>query len=614
MSSLFEHPPDDDVPACGRSIPDIGGATGWPFLPDQGQGFEQGLIEHAPEGILVVDAQGVIVLANQAIARLSGHEAMSLVGRSVDVLVPAEGRRQHGVHVADYFAHPRSRGMGQVNRLHLLRRDGLRVPVDISLGHCHRQGQPCALVFVKDMSELLKLHDQLQHQANHDALTGLHNRWMFQEVLAQAVAHALRTAQPLAVLLIDLDHFKAINDAHGHLAGDEVLKSVARRLRTVLRTDDSLARLGGDEFAVLLRDLREPSDAVLVAQKLVQVLGQPYQLTHTVVYPGASIGVAYAHQDAKDAETLMRFADLAMYQAKEGGRGCCVPYAAGMSYLLDEKLLVHDRLKHALDNNSLALHYQPQVNLTTGQVEAVEALLRWHDAELGDVSPARFIPVAESTGLMAALGDWVLDTACRQLAEWTQQGLELRVAVNVSAQQFRQRELAERLEHCLRLGGVLPHLLELEVTESAAMADPKQAAEVLDRLMALGVGVALDDFGTGYSSLAYLRDLPVSRLKIDREFVKGVALSASDSTLARAVIGLAKTLGKTVVAEGVENQAQLDFLCMHGCETYQGWLFSKAVPANEIPPLLQRLDSAVGCHRCAVYTLCGNPRRRQATA
>lgn len=614
MSSLFDNPPDDGLPPVAFPLSGEAAATGWPFLPDQGQGFEQGLVENAPEGILVVDARGQIVLANQAIARLSGHPAQWLVGQPVSVLVPTGDRAHHGGHVADYFAHPRSRGMGQVSRLHLLRRDGVLVPVDISLGHCHRHGEPCALVFVKDMSELLKLHEQLQHQATHDALTGLHNRWMFQEALAQAVAHALRTAQPLAVLLIDLDDFKAINDAHGHLAGDDVLKTVAQRLRTVLRADDSLARLGGDEFGVLLRDLREPSDAVLVAQKLVQLVGQPCKLARTVVHPGASIGVAYAPQDAQDAETLMRFADLAMYQAKDGGRGCCVPYAAGMSYLLDEKLLIHDRLKHALENNHLALHYQPQVNLATGRVEAVEALLRWHDAELGDVPPARFIPVAESTGLMPALGDWVLETACRQLAEWAQQGLETRVAVNVSAQQFRQRELADRLEHCLRLGGVSPHLLELEVTESAAMADPKQAAEVLDRLMALGVGVALDDFGTGYSSLAYLRDLPVSRLKIDREFVKGVALSASDSTLARAVIGLARTLGKTVVAEGVENQAQLAFLCMHGCEIYQGWLFSKAVPASDVPRLLQKLDEAMGCQHCSVHKQCNNPRRVLHTA
>ncbi|MDZ4162998.1 MAG: EAL domain-containing protein, partial [Burkholderiales bacterium] len=429
---------------------------------------------------------------------------------------------------------------------------------------------------------------QMDFQATHDRLTGLYNRWMFGEQLEQAIHQSQRSGLPLAVLLIDLDDFKAVNDGHGHAAGDEVLKEVARRLRAVLRAGDSLARLGGDEFTVLLRDLKDPSDALQVASKVVHTLSQPFSLQHFTVYPGGSVGVVCAPQDAEDADTLMRFADLAMYQAKENGRSTYATYAPNMSYRLDEKILLHERLKQALDNGLLTLHYQPQLVLPEGRMVGVEALLRWHDSELGDVSPERFIPVAESTGLMQALGDWVLETACRQIATWHQQGLNLRVAVNVSVQQFRQRDLVDRVSFLLQRWQVPPHLLELEVTESVAMIDTAQAAAMLGQLTALGVSVALDDFGMGHSSLAYLRDLPVSRLKIDRTFIRGVMHSDGDAVLAKAVIGLARTLGKTVVAEGVETQEQLDFLCQNNCQSYQGWLFSKAVAAHEVPLLLQR--------------------------
>jgi diguanylate cyclase (GGDEF)-like protein/PAS domain S-box-containing protein len=550
-------------------------------------------MDYAPDGILAVDNHGRIFLVNPALCALTGYAAHELLGQPLEVLLPPDIRGRHGAHLAAYFSQPQVRAMGLVNGLALWRRDGTPVRVDISLGNAQRQGAPCALAFIRDISELCDLRQRMDFQATHDGLTGLHNRWVFADQLSQAISHGQRTGAMLAVLLIDLDDFKAINDGHGHGAGDRVLQEVARRLRSVLRGGDSLARLGGDEFAVLLRDLRDPVDAQVVAQKIVQTLGEPYRIDHYVVYPGASVGVVFAPQDANDAETLMRFADLAMYQAKDNGRATYATYAASMSYLLEEKILIHERLKHALAHNQLELHYQPQVQLPTGQVVALEALLRWNDAELGPVSPARFVPVAESTGLMVQLGDWVLETACRQLAEWRLQGLHPRVAINVSAQQFRQAGLVERLQFLLRRWGIDPRQVEVEVTESVAMIDPAQAADVLRGLTAVGVSVALDDFGMGHSSLAYLRQLPVSRLKIDHTFMREVCDSDNCAALAKAIMGLAHALDMSVVAEGVETQAQLDFLCLHGCGAYQGWLFSKAVPATEVAALMA-LSAPVG--------------------
>jgi diguanylate cyclase len=332
----------------------------------------------------------------------------------------------------------------------------------------------------------------------------------------------------------------------------------------------------------------------------VETLSLPYRIEHFVVYPGASVGVVYAPQDAQDADNLMRFADMAMYQAKDSGRGTYATYSASMSYRLEEKMLIHQRLKQALAHNQLELHYQPQVHLPSGEVTGVEALLRWHDAELGVVSPERFVAVAESTGLMVELGDWVLETACRQLAEWQGHGLYPKVAINVSAQQFRQDGLVDRLRFLLRRWNIAPRQIEVEVTESVAMIDPEQAADVLRRLSALGVGVALDDFGMGHSSLAYLQQLPVSRLKIDRSFMASACEAGRGGVLAKAIMGLAQALGMSVVAEGIETQAQLEFLCSHGCGSYQGWLFSKAVVASEVPGLMaKRAPVGVACRALA---------------
>ena len=557
--------------------------------------MERTVISAAPDGILLVAADGTILMANPAIEAISGYAADDLVGRSIGIFLPPWLRDKHDGLVRSFFHRPSARPMGMVNHLQLMRSDGHPVSIDIALGSCEAQGEPAVVVFIRDMTEMRRLQEDIQHQATHDSLTGLANRWMFGQHLHQAMARSQRHGQPLGLLLLDLDDFKAINDGHGHAVGDQVLVEVARRLKACLRGGDTLARLGGDEFTVLLPEVAGREGARQVADKLLRALALPCRLHGYELHLAASIGIALYPDDAPDGDTLMRYADMAMYSAKDAGRNTYAVYASRMGRLLEEKLRLHERLKLALGQGGLSLHYQPQVDVVSGRMVGVEALARWHDPELGEISPERFIAVAVGTGLIHELGEWVMLTACRQLARWHAGGIPVRVSVNLSAQQFRRRDLVERLQRLMADTGVPVQALELEITESEAMSDPQQARELLLRLRTLGVAVALDDFGTGYSSLSYLRDLPVARLKIDREFIRHIAERAADATLVRAVIGLAHTLGLPVVAEGVETGEQLAFLREHGCEACQGWLFSRAVPPEAIEALWFAQDGAAEC-------------------
>lgn len=555
--------------------------------------LERAVFDAAPDGILVVDRQGIVVGANPALQRLAGYREGDLLGRPLDLLLPESARGVHGGWLRHYFQHPKTRPMGQVPDLLLCRADGRLVPVDVALGLGVWRNEPCAVAFVRDVTETRRLTERLQHLAAHDALTGLANRAHLLTQLRQAMAAAQRHGHTAALLLLDLDDFKGINDTHGHPVGDRVLQRVAERLRQTVRTDDVVARLGGDEFAVLLPRVDSPADALRVADKLLVALGRPLPIEGLQLAVGGSIGVACCPQDARDPDALMRDADLALYAAKADGRQQPARYAPALSRAMDERARLHDRLRHALRHGGLALHYQPQVDVRGGAVVGVEALLRWTDPELGAVPPARFIPVAEATGLILPLGDWVLQEACRQLRAWADQGLHLRVAVNLSPQQFRQPALAAQVRDLLRGHGVAPAQLELEITESQAMTDAQQARRTLAALADLGVTIALDDFGTGHSSLAVLKQLPVQRLKIDRSFLRHIPQDNTDVVLVRGVLALARTLRREVVAEGVENAAQLAFLRRCRCPVYQGWLYAPALPAGE---LTSRLAGGAGCH------------------
>jgi diguanylate cyclase (GGDEF)-like protein/PAS domain S-box-containing protein len=546
---------------------------------------ERLVLKDAPDGVLWVDQQGQILLANPAMEALSGYPAHELVGHNVDIFLPAHLRARHALSMRAYFTAPHPGAMGAMD-LELRRRDGQMLPVHISLGHWDDEGARHAIAYVRDLSERKKFEESLRYQAAHDELTGLPNRWLFRLQLSHATARAGRSGLRVAVLFLDLDYFKTINDSFGHAAGDALLVQVGERMRGVLRDNDTLARLGGDEFAILLTDLTIVDEAVCVATKLLAALQASYRLDNQEVYSGGSLGLAFYPDDAADSDTLLRYADLAMYQAKQAGRGAYACYSRDMDRKVHEDVQLHTRLKEAIAQGLLQLHYQPQVGVESGLIVGAEALLRWHDAVLGPVSPARFIPVAEATGLILPLSDWVLETACAQIATWMRAGTPLRVAINVSAQQFRQRDLPEQVRAALARTGAQAEWLDLEITESVAMTQPGQAREQLNALVGLGCRVALDDFGTGYSSLAYLKDLPVSKLKIDKSFMDGIPHDANDLTISRAIIALAHNLGMTLVAEGVETEAQLTFLYQNNCEIYQGWLFAKAMPAEELTKLL----------------------------
>jgi diguanylate cyclase (GGDEF)-like protein/PAS domain S-box-containing protein len=539
---------------------------------------EKLVLSAAPDGVLWVHHSGTILMVNPAMETMSGYSSQQLIGNSVDIFLPVHLREKHAQSMRAYFRAANPRAMGSLD-LSLMRSDGQMLPVDISLGHWEDENEQHAIAYVRDLTERKGFEASLRHRATHDDLTGLPNRWLFRLQLDQALAQAKRSQRRVAALFLDLDDFKTVNDSFGHLVGDELLQQVSRHLRSALRASDTLARLGGDEFGVLLSDIGSVDEAVNVAEKLLQALAVPCRLQNHEVDVGGSIGLAFCPEDATDSEDLLRYADLAMYQAKRAGRGTYACYSAQLDQHAHENMQLHARLKEAIHRGGLRLLYQPQVDAISGAIVGAEALVRWTDELLGEVSPSRFIPVAETTGLILPLSDWVLDTACRQIAAWANAGTPMRVAVNFSAQQFRQRDLPDKVAAALQRSGAQANLLEIEITESIAMVQPLLAREQLDALVALGCSVALDDFGTGYSSLAYLKALPVSKLKIDQGFIKDIPHDLSDIKISRSIIALAHSLGLTLVAEGVETEAQLSFLREQGCETYQGWLFAKALEA-----------------------------------
>ncbi len=534
---------------------------------------------------MLVDQLGNILIANASMESLSGYAAGALDGKNIDIFLPSHLRTIYAPSMCDYFALRKSRSMSSVG-LQLLRRDGVNLPVDVSVGQAYDDGVQHAVVFVRDMTARKQLEATLEYQATHDELTGLSNRWLFRLQLSQAVIQADRGKRHIAVIFLDLDFFKNVNDSYGHGTGDDLLVQVAARMRGVVRESDTLARMGGDEFAILLTDLPNSDEAIRVAAKLLVALQPAYCLNSQVLHSGASLGLAFYPDDTQDSDTLLRYADLAMYQAKQAGRGTYACYSYEMDHKVRESMQLHTRLKEAIEKELLELHYQPQVGVESGQIVGAEALLRWDDPVLGQVSPARFIPVAEATGLILALSAWVLREACRQIATWSGNGTPVRVAINISAQQFRQRDLPEVVRSALALAGAQAEWLDIEITESVAMAQPDLAREHIKALAHMGCRVALDDFGTGYSSLGYLKVLPVSKLKIDKCFMDGVPNDAGNVTISRAIISLAHSMGMTLVAEGVETQAQLQFLYQNNCEIYQGWLFSKAITASELTSLL----------------------------
>ncbi len=431
-------------------------------------------------------------------------------------------------------------------------------------------------------NEIQRSNEALERQANVDTLTGLANRNLLGDRLDQALIFARRANRVAAVLVLDLDRFKTVNDSMGHSHGDLLLREVASRLHTCVRDGDTVARLGGDEFVVVLADMAEVSDTVPMAQKILATLAQPMRLGSQEVSTSASLGISAYPRDGETAEVLLRHADTAMYRAKDQGGNAMAFFTPEMNDAVIRRLEIETGLRRALENSEFRLHFQPIVDVVTGRVTSAEALVRWQDPAKGLVPPDVFIPVAEETGLIVPIGQWVLQEACKQARHWRERGLGvIPVAVNLSARQFRDPSLEASVEDALRAAACPASALQLEITESMVMTDPDRALATMHRLNTLGVLLSIDDFGTGYSSLSHLKRFPLHKLKIDRTFVRDIEIDSNDAAIVDAILVLAKKLGMRTVAEGVETEGQLGFLRALGCDEYQGYLFARPCPSPE---------------------------------
>jgi diguanylate cyclase (GGDEF)-like protein len=430
--------------------------------------------------------------------------------------------------------------------------------------------------------------ERVHHLAHYDELTGLPNRSMFNQRLSHALIQARRNDKPLAILFIDLDRFKNINDTLGHEAGDLVLKEVAQRLLGCLREGDTVGRLGGDEFVVLIEELPEPMHVAAVAQKILAAVVKPFVVGAQEFNITASIGISTYPDDGEDMQGLLKNADISMYRAKEQGKNNYQFYSALMNIHTVERMALESGLRRALERNEFLLHYQPKVDIGSGRITGMEALLRWQRPGQELIPPAKFIALAEETGLIVPIGEWVLRTACARNQSWQEQGLPpLRMAVNLSARQFAHANLLQDVARVLHDTGLDPAALELEITESMVMHDPERAVTLLTMLKAMGIHLSIDDFGTGYSSLSYLKRFPIDSVKIDRSFIHDVPGDADDAAITRAIIAMAHSLRLKVIAEGVETEEQLSFLREHGCDEMQGYYFSEPLAEDQFLRLLQ---------------------------
>jgi len=545
------------------------------------------VFESTQEGIMITDLNGKILTVNPAFTEITGYAEADVVGKSPRIL--KSGRHEPAFYAAMWTS-LESTGcwQGEVwNR----RKSGDIYPEWLTVSSVtDDSGTVVNYVAVFSDISLLKVsQEQLERLAHHDPLTGLPNRLMFRDRLEHAMQRADRARTQLALLFLDLDRFKRVNDSLGHTVGDDLLRSVAERLSKVLRRDDTLARLGGDEFTVLIEGLSEGDHAAHIAEKLVDALIEPFLVQGHELVVGASIGISIYPRDARSTETLLRNADAAMYRAKDAGRNTFCFYSEEMTTTALERVLLEGQLRRAIEQGELLLHYQPQVDLSSGQVIGVEALVRWRHPEHGVLSPDRFIPIAEDSGLIVPLGDWVLRSACAQGKAWLDSGIDFgRVCVNIAGLQLRRGRLRDSVQRILAETGLPPERLELEITESFIMGQPKQNVDLLISLREFGVALAIDDFGTGYSSLAHLKQIPIDKLKIDQSFIRDLPDDDNDSAIARAVIALGHSLQFKVIAEGVENTAQQEFLQSAGCDQAQGFLYRRPVPAEAL--LLNPMD------------------------
>ncbi len=540
----------------------------------------QELVNATFEGI-GIHADGRLLDGNHALAELTGYPLEQMIGRDVLSLVAIEDRVEVKGRIAA--------GMEGAYEARLQRPDGSQVDVEILARSIDYKGRRARVAAIRDITARKAAEAQIRFMANHDALTGLPNRVLFRDRLEQALARARRDSEEVAILCLDLDRFKEVNDMRGHAAGDALLKQAAARLTAVVRETDTVARLGGDEFAIVQTGLPQPRYAAGFAERLVATVAQPFEFEGEGMAVGLSIGIALFPTDGGDADSLLKNADTALYRAKTDGRGVYRMFEPEMDAKLQVRRLLEYDLRQALAQQQLEVHYQPQAEISTRKIMGFEALVRWRHPRRGMVSPDQFIPLAEETGLIVPLGEWVLHTACAAAATWPE---HLRVGVNLSPVQFTRCDLPALIEEVLRAHRLAPGRLELEITESVLIKDVEQALTTLRELKALGVRIAMDDFGTGYSSLSYLQRFPFDKIKIDRSFIEAMEDTAELVAIVRAVTGLGKGLKIPVIAEGVETVEQMDLLRREHCDEIQGYLIGEAVPLADGADILAAVASA----------------------
>lgn len=542
------------------------------------------------DAVLSTDISGNVTYLNHAAESLTGWSREEALRRPVaEVFQIIDGATRQPARNPMELAVQQNKTVGLTANCILIRPDGLECAIEDSAAPIHdRRGQVTGAVIVfHDVTAARAMSFRMSHLAQHDSLTDLPNRLLLNDRLTRAIASARRNGNRLAVLFVDLDRFKDINDSLGHAIGDKLLQSVAERLVARVRNSDTVSRPGGDEFVVLLSELEHPEDAAVCAKKMLTALTAPHRIAQHDVHVTVSIGVSTYPEDGQDAETLVKSADTAMYQAKENGRNNYEFFRQDMNIRAVERQSLEGSLSRALERHEFVLHYQPKINLEKGAITGAEALIRWLHLDRGLIPPAQFVPIAEDTGLLLPIGQWVLHEACRQARAWLDAGLRpVPVAVNISAVEFRDKGFLEGVRAILKDTRLEPRYLELELTESVLMQHAESTASVLQALKAMGVQLAVDDFGTGYSSLSYLRRFPIDTLKVDRSFVRQITADADDAIIASAVISMGKSLKLRVVAEGVETREQLAFLQDQRCDEGQGYYFSRPVVAEQFAKLL----------------------------
>ncbi len=545
------------------------------------------ILENIQEAYFEVDLAGNFTFFNDSLCRMTGYSRDELKGTNYSNFSDTENSKKVFITFNNvYITGEPTEGFDWL----VIRKNGEKKYIEASVSlKKDSSDKPTGFKgVIHDITERKRIEQELNYMATHDALTGLPNRLMFSQLLNHAIMSAKRNGKKLAVLFIDLDRFKVINDSLGHDAGDQLLQTIARRFRESLREVDVVGRLGGDEFIILIEDFQDLSPVKKVAQKILSAAMKPMVIAKEECRVTASIGISVYSRDGQDEQTLMKNADIAMYFAKEEGKNNYQFYSTDIKTQSNENLSIETNLRRALERNELFLDYQARLDFKTNKITGVEALLRWSNQDLGPVTPTKFIPVAEETGLIVPIGKWVLKTACVQDVAWQRQGLPaVCMAINLSLRQLMDDHLLEDISVILKESGMSPNLLELEVTESMVMHNPSKLISILAKIKEMGVRLAIDDFGTGYSSLAQIKHFPIDTLKVDRSFIRNLPQDAEDKAITEAIITMGKTLSLTVVAEGVETQEQENYLREHICDEMQGFHFSKPVSPDKFADLLR---------------------------